>query len=187
MNAFENTEKVLCSALGARRSISYLNDFFLPILAPARRWKRDQDGASLQLSPELIRMLSNATISNSFIPSLRKIRSKYQPTVLPRNSPIYTKKKAHSKRPIRLPNWNRLFAWNWHKKEFSTWIFPLVSGKYPSSCINRPSLESINLRQTSSPWHFSWKRKSWSLRATGFLESHKDREHIKSFWTLLVY
>ena len=42
-------------------------------------------------------MLSNATISNSFIPSLRKIRSMYQLTVLPRNSPIYTKKR-------RIPN-----------------------------------------------------------------------------------
>ena len=98
MNTFENTKQVLCSALSARRSLSYLKDSFLPILAPARRCKRDQDGASLQLSPEIIRMLSNATISNSFISSLRKIRSMYQPTVLPRNSPIYTKKKK------RIPN-----------------------------------------------------------------------------------
>ena len=37
MNTFENTEQVLCSALSARRSLSYLNDSFLPILAPARR------------------------------------------------------------------------------------------------------------------------------------------------------
>ena len=33
---FENTEQALCSALSARRSLSYLNDSFLPILAPAR-------------------------------------------------------------------------------------------------------------------------------------------------------
>ena len=97
MKTFENTEQVLSSALSARRSLSYLNDSFLPILAPARRWKRDQDGASLQLSPEIIRMLSNATFSNSFIPSLRKIRSMYQSTVLPRNFPIYPKKR-------RIPN-----------------------------------------------------------------------------------
>lgn len=131
MNAFENTEKVLCSALGARRSISYLNDFFLPILAPARRWKRDQDGASLQLSPELIRMLSNATISNSFIPSLRKIRSKYQLTALSRNSPIYTKKRRIPNAQFDYQTDIALFAWNWHKKEFFMWSFPLVSGKYP--------------------------------------------------------
>ena len=37
MKTFENTEQVLSSALSARRSLSYLNDSFLPILAPARR------------------------------------------------------------------------------------------------------------------------------------------------------
>ena len=131
MNTFEKTEQVLCRALSARRSLSYLNDSFLPILAPARRWKRDQDGALLQLSPEIIRMLSNATISNPFIPSLRNIRSMYQTTVLPRNSAIYTKKRRIPNAQFDYQTEIAYFAWNWHKKEFSMWIFPLVSGKYP--------------------------------------------------------
>ena len=74
-------------------------------------------------------MFSNATISNSFIPSLRKIGSMYQPTVLPRNSPIYTKKSPNAQ--FDYQNEIALFAWNWHKKEFSMWSFPPISGKYP--------------------------------------------------------
>ena len=104
MNTFEKTEQVLCCVLSARRSRSYLNDSFLPILAPVRRWKRDQDGASLQLSPEIIRMLSNATISNSFLFCARLV-----PTFLPRSSPIYTKKDAFQ---FDYQTKIALFAWN---------------------------------------------------------------------------
>ena len=169
-----------------RRSLSYLNDSFLPILAPARSWKHDQDGASLQLSPEIIRMLSNATISNSFIPSLRNIRSMYQTTVLPRNSAIYTKKRRIPNAQFDYQTEIALFAWNWLKEEFSMWSFSLISGKYPIHVLTdllwNPLTSGKRLLLDIFPGNESHDLGGQrdSLRVT------KTGNTLKGFWILLV-
>lgn len=133
-------------------------------------------------------MLSNATISNSFIPSLRKIRSlsMYQPIMLPRNSPIYTKKRRIPNAQFDYQTEIALFAWNWPKKEFSMWSFSLISEKYPIHVLTdllwNPLTSGKRLLLDIFPENESHdlcgQRDSFRVTKTG--------NTLKGFWILLV-